>query len=75
MKFKHAKHGDTIPWKRKFALLPKTVWSSIDERTYTVWFDYYFEKKTYRVRNRPTKFGYSIECGDWDTFRKMEMVE
>jgi hypothetical protein len=70
MKFKHNKHFDTKPWKVKFAWFPTIIYSSKQGRTFTIWFESYQEKQTYIVKERATKFGYKITCGDWEKYRK-----
>ena len=69
MQFKHEKHGDTKPWRKRFAWWPVDIYSEGD--WYTVWWEHYVERRVYIVKERPTKFGFPITCGVWEPERKM----
>ncbi len=72
---KHKKVGDTTPWKKKFAFLPATVngASILDSSHYTVWLEYYLQKKVYCIGRCPTKVG-TIVTAYWKIERKLKSL-
>jgi hypothetical protein len=71
MKWSHARDGDTRPWRVRFAWFPTEIYDPTDDRWVTIWLERYTEQQTYVVKQRPTKFGYKILCGAWESQRKL----
>lgn len=65
------KLGDSTPWKKRFALFPKTIFCEKTNSWYFIWLEHYYAKRVYTEKLRATKVGPMLRCA-WDPFYKTE---